>query len=422
MTQLILALSGSREASLPTATLRRMVGPGLMVAVGYMDPGNWATDIAGGAGFGYRLLAVVMFASLLAMGLQVLVARLALATGEDLASLTRQHLPAPVAKAAWLAGEAAILATALAELIGGGIALNLLLGLPLPAGVVLTAIGTISVLSVSRLRSGAHEQLVGALVAGVALAFLLLLAKIGPDWGAAAQGVAHTGSALADPKGLMIALGILGATLMPHNLYLHGSEIARRAQGLGVQARIDALRVTRNDTLVSLTLAMAINGAIMIVAAASLTGAADVSSLGGAYAAMREQLGPLAAIAFGVALYAAGQSSAITGVMAGSALTRGFRGETGSERLRGIVTRLAAVTIALAFLAWRGVGDPDGLLVLSQVVLGLALPFALVPLAWLACRSELMGRLALGGVAKVALVSATTLIVLLDLYLVGASF
>ena len=422
MTQLILAISGSRQANLPPATLRRMVGPGLMVAVGYMDPGNWATDIAGGAGFGYRLLAVAVFASVLAMGFQVLVARLALATGEDLASLTRRYLPTPLAKAAWLAGEAAILATALAELAGGGIALKLLLGLPLPLGVVLTAIGTISVLAVSRLRSGAHEQLVSALVAVVALAFLLLLVKIGPDWGAAAQGVAQTGTALADPKGLMIALGIVGATLMPHNLYLHGSEIARRAQGLDDAARIDALRVTRNDTLVSLTLAMAINGAIMIVAAASFAGGANVSSLDGAYSAMRDQLGPLAAIAFGVALYAAGQSSAITGVMAGSALTRGFRGDAGSERLRGIMTRLAAVSIALAFMAWRGVGDPDGLLVLSQVVLGLALPFALVPLTWLACRGTLMGRLALSGFAKAALIAATTLIVLLDLYLVAACF
>ncbi|WP_188590258.1 Nramp family divalent metal transporter, partial [Achromobacter denitrificans] len=225
MTRFIYAISGGNAALAQdvqvSASLRRMVGSGILVAVGYIDPGNWATDIAGGSGFGYGLLMVVFVSAFLALGFQVLVSRLALATGEDLAALTARHLSPGLAKAAWLAGEAAILATALAELVGGAIALRLLFGLPLIAGVAVTGVGTFAVLALARGNADRHERVIALLLSIVAMSFVFLLFKANPAWTEVAGGVARTGQALRDPQGFLIALGILGATLMPHNLYLH---------------------------------------------------------------------------------------------------------------------------------------------------------------------------------------------------------
>ncbi|KOF53514.1 MULTISPECIES: Nramp family divalent metal transporter [unclassified Achromobacter] len=423
MTGLILAISGGRAARHNvqlSASLRRMVGSGMLVAVGYIDPGNWATDIAGGSGYGYGLLMVVFASAFLALGFQVLVSRLALATGEDLATLTARHLSPRVAKAAWLAGEAAILATALAELIGGAIALRLLFGLPLLAGVAVTGVGTFVVLALARGNADRHERVIAALLAVVAMSFVFLLFEANPSWTAMAGGVAQTGRALRDPEGFMIALGILGATLMPHNLYLHSGSLAQRARQLPPQARGMAMRVARNDTMVSLGVAMLINSAIMIVAAASLSGAGlAVSSLDAAHAVIGQTLGLGAALVFAVALYAAGQSSTITGVLAGRILSRGFQVRQGwSDRRRALFTRLVAGAAAVGLLIHSGGQDPDGLLVLSQVILSLALPFALVPLVLLARRASLMGRHALRGGWAAAAIAATAAIILLDGYLV----
>lgn len=425
MTRLIFALAGG--GALPPrqpvrhASLRAMVGSGLLVAVGYIDPGNWATDIAGGSGFGYGLLAVVLGAALLAMGFQILTARLALATGQDLASLTAHHLPRPIARAAWLAGEAAILATALAELIGGAIALRLLLGLPLAGGVVVTALGTLAFFLLTRGKTERHEQAIGVLLGVVALAFVYLLVRAQPSVGQIAHGIADTGRTLRDPKAFMIALGILGATLMPHNLYLHSGALAQRAAGLARADRPLAMRLARSDTMLSLGFAMLINAAIMIVAAASLSGAGPlVESLDGAHAAIAHTLGAGAAVVFAVALYAAGQSSTITGVMAGRVLSQGFRPQGAwSDRRRALVTRGVAGVASLGLLAATGGADPDALLVLSQVILSLALPFALIPLVVLARRRDVMGRYALRGAWAAAAVIATAGIVILDAYLLA---
>ncbi|ARP94632.1 Nramp family divalent metal transporter [Bordetella genomosp. 13] len=426
MNTLILALSGSAAAHqhppLRMAGLRAVAGSGLLVAVGYIDPGNWATDIAGGSGFGYGLLAVVFAAALLGMGFQVLTARLALATGQDLATLTARHLPRPLARSAWLAGEAAILATALAELIGGAIALRLLLGLPLMAGVGVTALGTLAVFYAARRNADRHEQVIGVLLGVVAVAFVYLLVRAQPSAGDVASGIADTGNTLRDPEAFLIALGILGATLMPHNLYLHSGALAQRAAALSAADRPMAMRIARNDTMVSLGIAMLINAAIMVVAAASLSGSGPVvASLDGAHAAIGQTLGAAAAVVFGVALYAAGQSSTITGVMAGRVLSRGFQpaGSGWWERRRAVITRAVAGVAALALLAATGGRDPDGLLVLSQVILSLALPFALIPLVVLARRRDVMGRYVLRGGWAVAALAATTGIVLLDGYLLA---
>ncbi|QII84924.1 manganese transporter [Bordetella hinzii] len=416
MTRLILALSG------PAARhpgLRRLVGSGVLVAVGYIDPGNWATDIAAGAGFGYGLLTVVFAAALLAMGFQVLVARLALATGEDLATLTARRLPRRAAGAAWLAGEAAILATALAELIGGAIALRLLFGLPLLAGVAVTGIATFTVFYIARGQVARHEQVIAVLLGIVALSFVVLLAEARPDPAAVIQGATRGGRALADPQGFMIALGILGATLMPHNLYLHSGTLAQRARGLPAELRGTAFRLARHDIMISLGIAMLVNAAILIVAAASLSGQGPaVANLDTAHAAIGQTLSTGAALLFALALYAAGQSSTITGVMAGKILSSGFeRGTQLSASRRALVTRIAAALAAAGMLMAGGGQDPDGILVLSQVILSLALPFALIPLVLLACRGDVMGRWKLHGGWAWAAMACTAGIVLLDAYL-----
>jgi manganese transport protein len=423
MTSFILALSGSRAALAGrrgvSAALRRLVGSGLLIAVGYIDPGNWATDIAGGSRYGYHLMMVVFAAALLAVGFQVLVARLALVSGRDLAMLTVQYLPRPLARLSWLAGEAAILATALAELIGGAIAVRLLFGIPLIAGVIITAVGTFAVFLYAKDRAARHEQVIGTLLAVVSMSFVFLVFKAHPDWMQVARQTAQPARALADSHGLLIALGILGATLMPHNLYLHSGALAQRGRDLPVDVRPLALRIARNDTMVSLGIATLVNAAIMIVAGASLSGTGlDVTSLDHAHAAIAQTLGVAAGVVFAVALYAAGQSSTITGVLAGKVLSKGFGTGGWSDRRRALATRVVAAVAAMALLAFNGGGDPDSLLVLSQVILSLALPFALIPLIAVAMRRDVMGELRLRGIWAVLATIATVAIVALDGYLV----
>jgi manganese transport protein len=422
VSNLIFAISGGKaalqEGGNIHAGLRRLVGSGLLVAVGYIDPGNWATDIAGGSSFGYHLLMVVFMAAFLALGFQILVSRLALATGEDLAALTLRYLPRPLARAAWLAGEAAILATALAELIGGAIALRLLLGVPLMAGVAMTGVGTYAVLLFARDNADRHERVIGMLLAIVSVSFVFLLFKANPDWTAVAQGAAQPVSALRAPEGFLIALGIVGATLMPHNLYLHSGSLAQRARDLPVTMRATAMRVARTDTLFSLGIATLINAAIMIVAAASLSGAGmEVTSLDQAHAVIGKTLGVGAAVVFAVALYAAGQSSTITGVLAGKVLSNGFSSGGWSDRKRALITRAVAGAVAMGMLVYTGGQDPDKLLVLSQVILSLALPFALVPLVMLAVRRDVMESFVLRGGWRAIAIAATSGIILLDAYL-----
>jgi manganese transport protein len=422
MSNLIFAISGGKavlqDGGKIHASLRRLVGSGMLVAVGYIDPGNWATDIAGGSRFGYHLLMVVFVAAFLALGFQILVSRLALATGQDLAALTVRYLPLPLARTAWIAGEAAILATALAELIGGAIALRLLFGIPLMAGVAMTGAGTYAVLLFARDNADRHERVIGILLAIVSVSFVFLLFEANPSWSAVAHGAVRPVAALRAPEGFLIALGIVGATLMPHNLYLHSGSLAQRARDLPVSMRGAAMRVARSDTVFSLGIATLINAAIMIVAAASLSGAGlEVTSLDQAHAVIGKTLGVAAAVVFAVALYAAGQSSTITGVLAGKVLSNGFSTGGWSDRKRALITRAVAGTAAMAMLAYTGGNDPDQLLVLSQVILSLALPFALVPLVMLAVRRDVMGSFVLRGVWRAFAIAATTAIIVLDAYL-----
>lgn len=413
---------GTRTLPAATGPLRRLAGPGLLVAVGYMDPGNWATDIAGGSSYRYALISVVIAASLLGLLFQTLAARVAVATGEDLAQLTARHLPAPVTKAAWLAGELAIVATALAELVGGAIALQLLFSLPFGIGLAFSALATLGVMILSNGRPGVHEKLVNVLLAVVGLSFVALLLQSRPDFGQAAHDVARSGSLLHSREALLLALGIVGATVMPHNLYLHSGLVAERARGIAAPLRRQAMRLATRDTAVALSLAMLVNVAILMVAAASLGGGPAITSLAGAHEALRLSLGAGAALIFGAALYAAGQSSAITGVLAGRLLSRGFRGRESSTWLRGIATRLGAVVLACLFIGVGGSATPDSLLVFSQVILSLALPFALVPLVLLASRASLMREFSLPPVVRYGAAALTAGVALLDVGLLLVQF
>ena len=417
------AVLASRSAAIPASgavPLRRLAGPGLLVAVGYMDPGNWATDIAGGASYRYGLLGVVVAASVLGLLFQTLAARVAVATGEDLAQLSRRHLPPAVAKAAWLAGEAAIVATALAELVGGAIALGLLFGLPFGAGMALTAAATLAVMAWSEGRAGVYEKLVEVLLAVVALSFVALMLRAHPSATQALRDSAGSAHLLHDREALLVALGIVGATVMPHNLYLHSGLVAERARGIAAGLRPLAMRLATRDTALALGLAMLVNIAILAVAAASLGGPGQmVASLADAHGALRLSLGAGAALVFALALYAAGQSSAITGVLAGKLLTRGFRGREDRSWLRGIATRLAAVVLACLLTAFGGGASPDTLLVWSQVILSLALPFALLPLVLLASRDTLMKEFRLPRAARAGAMAVTATVAALDLYLLG---
>ncbi len=286
-----------------------------------------------------------------------------------------------------------------------------------------TALATLAVMAWSGGRDGVHEKLVNVLLAIVALSFVLLLVLARPDPAQALREVAHSGGLLRERGALLLALGIVGATVMPHNLYLHSGLVAERVRGIAPRLRAQAMRLATRDTAVALGLAMLVNMAILCVAAASLGGLGRaVGSLADAHAALRAGLGAGAALMFAAALYAAGQSSAITGVMAGSLLSRGFRGRESPAWLRGIATRLGAVVLACLFTAYSGRVSPDALLVFSQVILSLALPFALLPLVLLASRRALMREFRLRGAARLGALALTAGVALLDLYLLWQQF
>ncbi|MEJ0071550.1 MAG: Nramp family divalent metal transporter [Pseudomonadota bacterium] len=361
------------------------VGPGYLVAVGYMDPGNWAVDIAGGAAARYGLLVVVLAASLAAMFVQDLVVRLTVATGRDLASLMRERLPRPLSLAVWLASEVAIIATELAELLGGAIAFKLLLGTPLIVGAAATAAITLLLMIGPVAGKGRIEGIIGVLVAAIALGVGAELLLVRPDLDAVLRGFLPDPALLGNPQRLYLALGILGATVMPHNLYLHSGLVRDRLRAVAPHDRALAGRVAGLDSAVALTLAFLVNAAILIVAGAVLPDVAGAEvGLEAAPQLIAGAVGSgLAAILFALALLAAGQSSTITGALAGQLVMQGFLRRRLPTWLRLLGQRGAALGLAFVLLTSGGEGAGDRLLVLSQVVLSLTLPAVLLPLAWL---------------------------------------
>jgi manganese transport protein len=377
-------------------TLLRMLGPAYLVAVGYMDPGNWATDLAAGSRYGFRLLWVVALSSLMAMVLQSLCCRLGIATGLDLAQACRRLLPGRWRLPLWLLAEVAIVACDLAELVGSAIALQLLFAIPLPWGVLLTAADTLLLLALQRFGVRRLEALVIALVALVSTCFALELLLLKPHWPSVAAGLIPDPGALRDGSQLYLAAGILGATVMPHNLYLHSALVRTRQWPEHPQARHWALRFATLDALLALFLAFLVNGAILVLAGGAFHGVVDqpVEDLSQAYHLLTPLLGTsLASVLFGVGLLAAGQSSTLTATLAGQVVMEGFLDLRLPAWQRRLLTRCLALIPALATVLLMGDGATNQLLVLSQVVLSVQLPFAVVPLVAFCGKSGLMGEL-----------------------------
>ena len=396
------------------------VGPGLMVAVGYMDPGNWATDLAGGARFGYTLLCVVLISNFMAMLLQHLALKLGIVTGRDLAQACRDNYPAKVNIPLWILCEIAIAATDLAEVIGSAIALNLLFGLPLVWGVLLTAADVIIVLMLQHKAFRLLEAVVAALIFTIGSCFAYELIVSRPDIFGVLSGMLPRPEVVTNPTMLYISIGILGATVMPHNLYLHSSIVQTRAYERNDAGKSMAIRYATLDSTVALFFAFFINAAILILAAATFHGTPheDVADIGDAYALLSPVLGvSLASTLFAVALLASGQNSTITGTLAGQIVMEGFLDVRLRPWLRRMITRGMAIVpavIVAALYGERGVGE---LLILSQVILSLQLSFAVIPLVLFTGDKRKMGRFANRLWISIAAWLVTLVIVVLNAYL-----
>ncbi len=358
-------------------------GPGYMVAVGYMDPGNWATDLAGGSAFGYTLLSVILISNIMAMVLQSLSAKLGIVTGHDLAQACRRNYSRPVNFMLWILCELAIIACDLAEVLGTAIALQLLFGMPLIAGVCLTAFDVMLILALQRFGFRKLEAFIVALLIVIAGCFAFELAIAQPSIAGIAAGLIPRAEIITNPAMLYIAIGILGATVMPHNLYLHSSIVQTRAFDRDEAGKRDAVRHATIDSTVALFLALFINAAILILAAAAfhVNGRTDVAEIDQAYRLLSPTLGAgMASVVFAIALLASGQNSTVTGTLAGQIVAEGFLNLRLPLWLRRMVTRLLAIIPAVIVVGMKGAEGATELLVLSQVVLSLQLPFAIVPL------------------------------------------
>ena len=406
-----------RSISVPTVKSfwRKMLayaGPGYLVSVGYMDPGNWATDIAGGAKFGYALLTVILLSNLMAILLQSLCVRLGVATERDLAQACRDYFSPRVNFCLWVLCEIAIAACDLAELLGSAIALQLLFGIPLVWGVCLTALDVLVLLFLQGRGFRYVEALVITLVATVGVCFTAEILFSRPDAGGILLGYAPKVEILQNPGMLYIAIGILGATVMPHNLYLHSSIVQTRDWQPTLEKRWEAIKFGTIDSTVALSFALFINSAILIVSAATFhfSGYQDVAEIQDAYKLLSPLLGVSAASAiFGLALLASGQSSTLTATLAGQIVMEGFLQMRLPSWLRRLATRLIAIIPALIAIIFFGETSTGNLLVFSQVVLSLQLSFAVIPLVMFTSNRRLMGefvnpvwlKLLAGGVATI---------------------
>ncbi|AOF93055.1 Nramp family divalent metal transporter [Sinorhizobium sp. RAC02] len=381
------------------STLRRALaffGPGYLVAVGYMDPGNWATSLAGGSRFGYTLLVVALVSNIMAIVLQSLCARLAIASGRDLAQACRDAFSRPVAIGLWLLAEIAIIATDIAEVIGTAIGLNLIFGIPLEIGVIITALDVFLILYLQRLGFRWLEAFVIALLGIIAVCFAVQIGLADPDWGEVIRGFAPTTEIVTNPDMLYLALGILGATVMPHNLYLHSGIVQTRAYGETLAERREALTFATIDSTVALMFALLVNASILILAAAAFhaTGRTDIAELGEAHNLLAPLLGiALAPTLFGVALLCCGINSTVTATLAGQVVMEGFLRMRLAPWLRRLITRGIAIIPAAGVTITYGDSGTAQLLILTQVVLSLQLSFAVFPLVMFTADRRKMGEL-----------------------------
>ena len=395
-------------------------GPGLMVAVGYMDPGNWATDIAGGAQFGYTLLSVILISNLFAMILQYLAIKLGVVAERDLAQACRDHFSPAVNFVLWLLCEFAIAAMDLAEVIGSAIALNLLFGIPLTWGIVITVVDVLLILMLQARGFRVIESIVAGLMLIILFCFGYEIIISKPDIIPILEGLVPQKEVIANPSMLYIAIGILGATVMPHNLYLHSSIVQTRNYDRTREGKKEAIKFATIDSTASLLIAFFINAAILIVASATFhtTGNEHIADIHDAHQMLAPILGTsLASIVFAVALLASGQNSTLTGTLAGQIVMEGFLNIRLKPWLRRLITRLIAVIPALIVAIMYGEAGTTKLLVLSQVVLSMQLSFAVIPLVMFTNSRLKMGEFANKPYLKVLIWIISIIILALNIYL-----
>jgi manganese transport protein len=387
-------------ATRPTGSLWRkltaFLGPGYLVAVGYMDPGNWATSLAGGSKFGYALLSIALISNLMAILLQALCTRLGIGAGRDLAQACRDAFPRPVAWPLWVLAEIAICATDLAEVIGTAIGLNLLFHIPLEIGVVITALDVFVILWLQHLGFRWIESFVVALLGVITACFAVQIALADPDWRGVILGFAPTIDIITNPDMLYLSLGILGATVMPHNLYLHSGVVQTRRFGDTVSDRREAIKLATLDSTIALMFALLINASILILAAATFNkvGKTDVAELDQAHSFLAPLLGSaIAPTLFGIALLCCGLNSTVTATLSGQIVMEGFLDIRLPAWARRLITRAIAIVPAAIVTIWYGEKGSAQLLIMSQVILSLQLPFAIVPLVMFTADRSKMGEL-----------------------------
>ena len=402
--------------------LLAFLGPGYLVAVGYMDPGNWATSLAGGSKFGYALLSIALLSNLMAILLQALCARLGIGAGRDLAQACRDAFPRGVAQALWLLAEIAICATDLAEVIGTAIGLNLLFHIPLEIGVIITALDVFVILGLQHLGFRWIESFVVALLAIIAACFAVQIALANPDWRGVILGFAPTIDIVTNPDMLYLSLGILGATVMPHNLYLHSGVVQTRRFGDSVEDRREAISLATLNSTIALMFALLINASILILAAATFNkiGKTDVAELDQAHSFLAPLLGSaIAPTLFGIALLCCGLNSTVTATLAGQIVMEGFLDIRLPPWARRLITRSIAIVPAAVVTIWYGEKGTAHLLILSQVVLSFQLPFATVPLVMFTADRAKMGALVAARWVTVLAALVAAMIIALNVKLIA---
>ena len=400
-------------------------GPGLMVAVGYMDPGNWATDLAGGAQFGYLLLSVVLISNFMAILLQHLALKLGVVTGRDLAQACRDHYPRPVAYVLWVLCEIAIIACDLAEVVGSAIALNLLFHIPLVVGVLITSLDVLAILFLQSKGFRYIEALVATLIGVICFSFAYELILTQPPVAAMLGGLLPSAQIVVNPRALYLAIGILGATVMPHNLYLHSSIVQTRNFERTDSGKAMAIRFASIDSSVALMFAFFINAAILVLSAAVFHGTPNqnVADIEDAFRLLAPALGVTgASVAFAIALLASGQNSTLTGTMAGQIVMEGFLNIHIPQWVRRLITRGLAIIPAVIVAALYGDRGTGRLLVFSQVVLSLQLAFAVAPLVLFTSDKAKMGRFVNATWLKALAWFVTAVIIALNGYLLLTTF
>jgi manganese transport protein len=392
-----------------------LLGPAFVAAIAYVDPGNFATNVSGGAKFGYVLLWVVLAANLMGMLIQSLSAKVGLATGRNLPELCRDHLPRPASWGLWVQAEAIAMSTDLAEFIGAAIALNLLFGVPLFAAGLMTAVVAFAILALQSRGYRRFELAIGAMLAIILLGFLYDTLRIGADWGAVAHGFVPS---LSGGDAVLLACGILGATVMPHVIYLHSALTQERIPAQDEHERRHLLRFLRLDVLIAMALAGVVNMLMLVIAASLFHGSslAGVDTIEGAHAGFERLVGGSAALAFAGALLASGLASSSVGTYAGQVIMQGFIARTIPLALRRLVTMTPALVVLAIGL------DPTRALVISQVVLSFGIPFALIPLIWLTRRRDVMGALVNHRVTTAVASVVAAAIVALNVFLLYQTF